>query len=288
MAEIVRAISEDGCVLVVAADTTDLTEEARIIHNTSKVCTAALGRTMTAASLMGKLLKNDGDSVTIRISGGGPAGAVIAVSDKTCNARGYVMNPNVELPLKKNGKLDVGGAVGKNGLISVIKDLGANEPTIGQVPLVSGEIAEDVTQYFAISEQVPTVCGLGVLVAQDNKVVVSGGFLIQLLPTADNSIIDMVEKGLETLQPVTTMLSEGLSPFEICQKVLPLFTVEKLDSTLFGYKCNCSRDRVERALISTGKESLLDMAKDPVTEVKCHFCPTVYSFTSQEIQNLIN
>lgn len=287
MAEIVRAISDDGCILVLAADTTDLTEEARNIHHTSKVCTAALGRTMTAASMMGKLLKNKGDSVTIRINGGGPAGSVIAVSDMTCNTRGYVMDPGVELPLKENGKLDVGGAVGKDGLISVIKDLGGNEPTIGQVPLVSGEIAEDVTQYFAVSEQIPTVCGLGVLVAPDKKVVVSGGFLIQLLPTADDTIIDKVEQGLSELKPVTTMLTEGLTPLEICRKVLPLFNVEQLDSTSFGYRCNCTRERVEKAIISTGKESILEMANDPITEVKCHFCPTVYSFTPEQLKALI-
>ena len=287
MSEIVRAITEDGCVLVIAADTTDTVEEARRIHGTSKVCTAALGRTLTAAAMMGKLLKNKDNSVTIRINGGGPAGSVIAVSDYDLNTRGYIMDPSVELPLNDKGKLDVGTAVGKNGLIGVIKDLGGTEPTVGQVPLVSGEIAEDVTQYFAVSEQIPTVCGLGVLVNPDKTVAVAGGFLIQLLPAADEEIIEKVEKGLKQIKSVTSMMADGLSAFDICKAVLPEFTVQELDRNNFGYKCNCSRQRVEAALISTGRSSLLEMAQDPVTEVKCHFCPTVYKFTPDEIKALL-
>ena len=287
MAHLVRSLSDDGCVLVVAIDSTDISETARQIHNTSKVCTAALGRALTAASIMGDMLKGADSSVTLRFNGGGPAGSVIAVSDMNGNVRGYVMNPDVNLPLNPKGKLDVGGAVGTDGFLTVIKDIGMKEPFVGQIPLVSGEIAEDITSYYAISEQIPSVCALGVLVNPDMTVAVSGGFLIQLLPTADNSIIERVEKGLAGLESVTTMLARGLTPEEICKKVLPDFNVEVLDSTECEYRCNCSKERVEKALISIGKEELEDIAKDDVTEVKCHFCPAVYKFTSDDIKTII-
>lgn len=286
MAHVVRCITDDGCVFVLAADTTDISETSRQIHNTSKVCTAALGRALTGASFMGILLKGQDSSVTLRFNGGGPAGSVIAVADSDGNVRGYVMNPDVNLPLNEKGKLDVGGAVGTDGFLTVIKDIGMKEPFVGQIPLVSGEIAEDLTSYYAVSEQVPSVCALGVLVNPDLTVAVSGGFLIQLLPTADDTIIDKVERGLEGLPSVTTMLAEGLTPEEICKKVLPEFNVEVLDTAECEYKCNCSRERVEQALISVGREELLDMANDEVTEVKCHFCPEVYKFTSDDINEL--
>jgi len=286
MAHVVRCITDDGCVFVLAADTTDISETSRQIHNTSKVCTAALGRALTGASFMGILLKGQDSSVTLRFNGGGPAGSVIAVADSDGNVRGYVMNPDVNLPLNEKGKLDVGGAVGTDGFLTVIKDIGMKEPFVGQIPLVSGEIAEDLTSYYAISEQVPSVCALGVLVNPDLTVAVSGGFLIQLLPTADDTIIDKVERGLQGLPSVTSMLAEGLTPEEICKKVLPEFNVEVLDTAECEYKCNCSRERVEQALISVGREELLDMANDAVTEVKCHFCPEVYKFTSDDIKEL--
>ncbi|MBR3767616.1 MAG: Hsp33 family molecular chaperone HslO [Clostridia bacterium] len=287
MAHLVRCISDDGCVLVLAADTTDISETARLIHNTSKVCTAALGRTLTAASFMGVMLKGKDSSVTLRFNGGGPAGSVIAVSDPDGNVRGYVMNPDVNLPLNEKGKLDVGGAVGTNGFLTVIKDIGMKEPFVGQIPLVSGEIAEDITSYYAISEQIPSVCALGVLVNPDLTVAVSGGFLIQLLPTADDSIIEKVERGLNGLPSVTTMLAEGLTPEEICKKVLPEFNIEVLDTSECEYRCNCSKERVEKALISVGKEELSEMANDESTEVKCHFCPAVYKFSSEDLKALL-
>ena len=286
MAHVVRCITDDGCVFVLAADTTDISETSRQIHNTSKVCTAALGRALTGASFMGILLKGQDSSVTLRFNGGGPAGSVIAVADSDGNVRGYVMNPDVNLPLNEKGKLDVGGAVGTDGFLTVIKDIGMKEPFVGQIPLVSGEIAEDLTSYYAISEQVPSVCALGVLVNPDLTVAVSGGFLIQLLPTADDTIIEKVERGLQGLPSVTTMLAEGLTPEEICKNVLPEFNVEVLDTAECEYKCNCSRERVEQALISVGREELLDMANDAATEVKCHFCPEVYKFTSEDIRKL--
>ena len=288
MAHIVKGISDDGCVVVLAADTSDISEISRRYKNSSKVCTAAMGRLMTAASLMGVMLKGEDSSVTLRINGNGPAGSVIAVADKQGNVRGYMMDPHVELPLNSKGKLDVGGAVGKDGMLTVIKDVGLKEPSMGQVPLISGEIAEDVTSYFAVSEQIPSVCGLGVLVNQDLSVACSGGFLIQLLPTADDEIIGRIEKGLEGLRPVTTMLSEGMTPFDICKAVLPDFNVELLDECDCTYQCNCSRERVEKALITTGKDALKEMMQDEITEVKCHFCPAVYKFTPQDIKNILD
>ena len=287
MNNLIRCISDDGCVVALAVDSFEIVETMRRITGASKVCTAALGRLLTASSLMGVMLKGDDDSVTLRINGSGPAGSLIAVSDSSGNCRGYVMNPHVELPLNAKGKLDVGGAVGKDGFLSVIKDLGLKEPMVGQVPLVSGEIAEDLTSYFAVSEQVPTVCALGVLVNPDLTVAAAGGFLIQLLPTADDTVIDKVEKGLAGLPAVTAMLSEGLTPFEIIKKALPEFRMEVLDEHTCEYRCNCSRERVEKALISAGEQALEEMAQDPVTEVKCHFCPAVYRFSADEIREIL-
>ena len=287
MGKTVRYISTDGSVVVAASDTTDICETARVYQNSSKVCTAALGRTLTAAGLMGITLKDDDNSVTVRINGGGPAGSVIAVSDAKGNVRGYIMDPHVELPLNAKGKLDVGGAVGKDGFVTVIKDVGLEEPSVGQTPLVSGEIAEDITSYYAVSEQVPSVCALGVLVNPDLSVAVAGGFLIQLLPTADDEIITKVEKGLEGIKSVTSMLVAGMTVDDICRAVLPEFELDKLDEYNTAYKCNCSQERVERALISTGKEALKEMMQDEVTEVKCHFCPKVYKFSSDDIGKLL-
>ena len=287
MNNLVRCISDDGCVVALAVDSFEIVETMRRITGASKVCTAALGRLLTASSLMGVMLKGDDDSVTLRINGSGPAGSLIAVSDSSGNCRGYVMNPHVELPLNAKGKLDVGGAVGKDGFLSVIKDLGLKEPMVGQVPLVSGEIAEDITSYFAVSEQVPTVCALGVLVNQDLSVAAAGGFIIQLLPTADDTVIDRVEQGLQGLPAVTAMLSDGLTPLQILRKALPEFQLETLGEYDCAYRCSCSRARVERALISAGKDALEEMAQDEVTTVSCHFCPAVYRFSSAEIKRLL-
>ncbi len=287
MAKIVRALSQDGTVVVLAEDSTDIAEAARQIHNCSRVCTAALGRLLTGASLMGDRLANTEDTVTLPITGRGEAGSVIAASDAGGNVKGYVMNPHAELPLKPNGKLDVGGVIGTDGMLSVIKDLGMDEPAIGQVPLVSGEIAEDLTSYFALSEQIPTVCSLGVLLDTSGAAAKAGGFIIQLLPTADDTVIERVENGIKNVPPVTVMLRDGLTPEEICRRVLPDFTLEVLDKGEAAYRCDCSRARVERALISSGIEALQEMANDEVTEVRCHFCPSVYRFTSKQIQELI-
>lgn len=287
MGKLVRCISSCGTVVMMASDTTDIVQKAAETHKTSKVCSAALGRLLTGTSFLGKQLKEKDGSITLRVNGGGPAGSVIAVSDSEGNVRGYIMNPNVELPLNGFGKLDVGGAVGKDGTLSVMKDFGCGEPYTGQTRLVSGEIAEDITSYLASSEQIPSVCALGVLVNTDKTIAVAGGYLIQLLPTADEETISKVEDCLTRAAAPTKMLAEGLTPYEICKKVLDTFGMEELDESDIAFKCYCSRDKVEKALISVGKDELLDMAKDAKTDVSCQFCGRTFSFTDKEILSLI-
>lgn len=287
MGKSVRCISVDGTLTVTALDSTDIVEEMRKIHQTSPVTSAALGRLLTAASMMGAALKNEDCSVTLRMKGGGPAGTVMAVSDWQGNVRGYVQDPTVELPLNAKGKLDVSGAVGTDGELTVIKDLGMKEPYIGQIPILTGEIAEDITSYFYTSEQIPTVCALGVLVDRDRTIKNAGGFLIQLLPTALDDTIDAVERCIKDIEPVTTMLSNGMTPEDICRHVLGEFELDVLDTASPEYRCNCSRRRVENALIGTGIVSLEEMAQDENTEVCCHFCNKKYNFTSNDIKKLI-
>lgn len=287
MAKLIRCITSDGAIMVSAIDSTDIVSEAEKIHKTSAVVTAALGRLLTATSMMGNMLKGKDNSITLKIAGDGPAGSLITAADADGNVRGYVMNPVVEIPLKENGKLDVCGAVGKNGSLYVIKDLGLKEPYNGFVPIASGEIAEDITAYYAISEQIPTVCALGVLVNPDLSVKKAGGYIIQLLPAADDSVIDKLEENVKKARPVTTMLESGMDIEDIVKSVLEGFEVEVLYTENPEYKCKCSRDRVERALISLGSKELDSMADElPVSEVKCHFCDKVYKFTSEEIKKL--
>ncbi len=288
MGKIVRCISQEGDLTVMAVNSTDMVERAHQIHSTSKVASAALGRLLTAASMMGAVLKGADSSVTLRLNGGGPVGSVIAVSDSTGNVRGYIGDASVELPLNSKGKLDVAGAVGTDGFVTVIKDLGMKEPYIGQTPIVTGEIAEDITSYFAISEQIPTVCALGVLVNRENKeIITAGGFIIQLLPTAMEDTIEKVERCIKDIAPVTTMLTDGLTPEEICRKVLPEFQLDILDEAEVSYKCTCTKERVEKALISTGVEALEEMAEDEKTEISCNFCDKKIIFTSEEIKKII-
>lgn len=287
MGKIIRTITNNGEAVCIAVDATDIAERAQQIHKTSAVTSAALGRLLSAASMMGDMLKGKDDTVTLRISGDGPAGSVIAVADSSGNCRGYVANPVVEIPLNNKGKLDVSGAIG-NGTLTVMKDLNLKEPYVAQVPLVSGEIAEDITSYYAVSEQTPTVCALGVLVNPDLSIRAAGGFMIQLLPFASEETITKVEKGLEGLPSFTQMLSSGMTLESICKRALQEFEIEILDESTPEYKCYCSRERVEAALISTGKAELEDMAKDEKTEVSCHFCDAVYSFTSKDILALID
>ena len=288
MGKSIRCISRDGTLTVMAINSTDIVNKAVEIHETSAVCSAALGRLITAASLMGSVLKGKDHSITLRLNGGGPAGSVIAVSDSMGNVRGYVGQSVVEIPLNAKGKLDVAGAVGKDGFLTVIKDLGMKEPYVGKTPIVSGEIAEDITAYFSISEQTPTVCALGVLVNPDLTIRAAGGLLIQLLPTALDDTIDLVEKSIEGLEPISTLIDRGMTPEEICHHALKYFELDVLDDAEPEYKCYCSRERVEAALISTGEEELLDMAKDEKTEVSCQFCDKKYVFTPDDLKKLVN
>lgn len=288
MGKIIRCISQEGDLTVMAVESTDMVQRAHEIHSTSKVASAALGRLLTAASMMGAVLKGADSSITLRINGGGPVGSVIAVSDSTGNVRGYIGDASVELPLNKKGKLDVGGAVGTDGFVTVIKDLGMKEPYIGQTPIVTGEIAEDITSYFASSEQTPTVCALGVLVDPQTKdIITAGGFIIQLLPTAMEDTIEKVERCIKDIEPVTTMLASGMTPEDICRKVLPEFELDVLDEEEVAYKCTCTKERVEKALISTGEDALKEMAEDEKTEISCNFCDKKFVFTSDEIKKIL-
>ena len=288
MGRILRAISSDGAVMMCIADTTDVVAKAENIHKTSAVVTAALGRLLTASSLMGNMLKGKDDSITLRISADGPTGSLIAVSDYHGNPRGYVQNPIVELPLNSYGKLDVSGAVGKNGHLYVIRDLGFGEPYVGQSPIVSGEIAEDITSYYAISEQIPTVCALGVLVNPDLTVNCAGGYLVQLLPGAGEETITALEENIKNIQSMTQMLSKGLKLEEICDLVLKGLEPEVLDEFSIEYRCNCSKERVEKALVSIGREELIKLRDEQDSaEVSCHFCNKKYVFTKNDINKLL-
>jgi len=289
MGKIVRTISADASVVATAFDAKDVVAEIERIHKPSAVVTAALGRLSIAASLIGMGLKNKDDTVTVRMNGNGPCGTLIAVADSFGNVKSYVSNPIVEIPLNNLGKLDVKGAVGTEGTLTVIKDLGLREPYTGQIPIMSGEIAEDIAAYFAISEQIPTVCGLGVLVNSDLSVAAAGGYLIQLLPFADEKVIDIIENNIKSLTSVTEMLSSGVTVEEMALKVLDGLTPNVLDEFSSEYKCDCSKERVERALISIGRDDLKEMAaENDNTEVCCHFCDKKYSFSSEELIALSN
>lgn len=282
-----RAISMDASVVSTVIDATDMVNEIEKIHKTSAVVSAGLGRLTIAASLIGYGLKGDNDTVTIRMDGNGLTGALIAVADSRGNVKSYVANPVVEIPLNQYGKLDVAGAIGKDGSLSVIKDLGLKEPYCGTVPIVSGEVAEDIANYFATSEQTPTVCALGVLVNPDLTIKHAGGYLIQLLPFASEEVISTIEKNINGIKPITTMLSEGKTPEEIALMLLDGLEPNILDSYNPKYKCDCSKERVQRALISLGREELTNLANEQdETEVNCHFCNNKYKFTKQDILDM--
>ncbi len=287
MNELIRTISTDGTVVCCALDSTKMVAEAEQIHTTSAVVTAAMGRLLTAASMMGSMLKDRSDSVTLRMAGDGPVGTIIAVGEGTGDARCYAQNPVVEIPLNGLGKLDVSTAVGREGTLTVIKDTGFDEPTVSTSPIVSGEIAEDITYYYAMSEQVPTVCALGVLVNPDLSVKAAGGYLVQLLPGADESVIDQIEANINEMPPVSSLFSQGLTPLEVAKKALKGFEIDILDERSVAYRCTCSRERVERALISLGAKELMEMAEDQeVTEVSCQFCNKKQIFTRDDLIKL--
>lgn len=287
MGNLYRAISEDGSAFCAVLDAKDIVSETEKIHNTSAVVTAALGRLTIAASLMGYMLKGENDSITLRIDADGATGQLVAVADSKGNVKSYVNNPVVDIPLNAMGKLDVSGAVGKNGTLSVVKDMGMREPYVGVIPLISGEIAEDIANYYASSEQIPTVCGLGVLVDTDLSVKSAGGFLVQLLPFASEQCIDIIEKNVADMRPVSTLLSEGVTPEEIADMLLKGLNPNELDRSAPKFKCDCSRQRTEKVLISIGRSELESIAAEGKdTEVCCHFCNKKYVFTPKEILSL--
>ena len=286
--QLVRAISKDGFVKAVAVSTRDLTERARQIHHTTPVATAALGRTLAAASMLGNALKGDGASVTLQIKGDGPLGTILAVSDNAGNVRGKVDDPAVDLPLRPDGKLDVGAAVGHEGMLTVIRDLNMKDPYVGSVSLLGGEIAEDLAAYFVESEQIPTACGLGVLVDRDRSVLTAGGYLIQLLPGAGEEIVSRVEGGIMAAGSVTALLKADSDPESLLRRVMPDFELEILEKSPIEYRCYCSRERMEKALISLGPEEMRSLIDEQGSaEMTCRFCDTVQKFTREDLEGLL-
>ncbi len=284
---IVRATAANNQIRAFAATTKETVEAARQAHNTSPVATAALGRLLTGGSMMGSMMKNDSDMLTIQIKGDGPIGGLTVTADSKGNVKGYVEHPEVMLPPNAQGKLDVAGALGI-GLISVIKDMGLKEPYVGQTILQTSEIAEDLTYYFATSEQVPSSVGLGVLMEHDNTVKQAGGFIVQLMPFVDDDVVDRLEANIKKISSVTSMLDKGMTPEEILEEVLDGFEVEVKDTMPAQFYCNCTKERVEKAIISIGKKDIQEMIEDgkPI-EVNCHFCGKSYEFSVEELKTLI-
>lgn len=288
MGELVRAMTKDGFVKAVAVTTTDIVERARQIHKTLPTATAALGRLLSAASMMGNMQKVEDGSITLQVKGGGPLGTILAVSDAQGNVRGYVQHPQVSILEKYRGKLDVGAAVGTDGMLTVIRDLQMKEPYVGSVELVSGEIAEDIANYFVQSEQCPTACALGVLVDTDQHVRAAGGYIIQLLPGAPDETIDKIEAGIQKAGAVTGLLDGGLSAQGMLEAVLAELELEILETEPVSYRCYCSRERVTSTLISLGKKELQEIVEEKETiHIECQFCDTIYDFSPDEIQQIL-
>lgn len=286
--EIVRAITGDGLVKAVSITGRDIVERARNIHKLLPMGTAALGRTLMGASMLGDMLKEEKGSLTLQIKGGGPLGTILAVSDHMGNVRGYVQNPQVELMEQRPGKLDVGAAVGLNGTLTVIKDIGLKEPYVGSIGLFSGEIADDLAMYFVESEQIPTACALGVLVGLDQSVTAAGGYLIQLLPGADEEMISSIEAGVHAMGSVSSALAGGLDGEGLLRTVLQGFDLEILEKHPVEYRCYCSRERVSRALISMGKRDLKELMEEQGSaELTCQFCDQVYPFSKEDLEQLL-
>ena len=285
---LVRGMTMDGFVKVVAIRSTEMVRRGAQIHGTTPNATAAFGRCLTAASMMGNMQKVENGSMTMQVRGGGPIGTITVVSDPEGNVRGTMTEPKVPLVEKYTGKLDVGATVGTDGTLTIIRDLQMKEPYVGSTELVSGEIGDDVTAYFVQSEQTPTACALGVLVDRDMSVKVAGGYLVQLLPGAPDDVIDALEDGIQRAGAVTKMLEAGMTPEDILGQVCGSLGVVFMETTEVGYRCYCSRERVERALISLGKKELSEIAAEGKTfPVECQFCDTIYEFTPENISELI-
>lgn len=284
---IIRATAANGQIRAFAATTKDTVETAKNAHNTSPVATAALGRLLTAGAMMGVMMKGDKDLLTLRMEGDGPIGGLLVSADSKGHVKGYAFNPEVMLPPNAKGKLDVGGALGI-GVLSVIRDIGLKEPYVGQTILVSGEIAEDLTYYYATSEQIPSSVALGVLMNKDNTVRQAGGFIIQLLPGASDEMIDKLEKRLNEFASITSLLDEGKTPEEILDELLGEFGLEILDKMPTGFVCDCEKSRVAKAIISLGKKEIAEMIEEgkPI-EVSCHFCNKLYTFTVEELKEML-
>lgn len=284
----IRAIAKDAAIQITAVTSIETVERARQIHQTLPTATAALGRVLTICSIMGSQLKVDDGSVTIQFKGNGPLGSVVCVSDSEGNVRGYLQNPACDLPLRPDGKLNVGAGIGQ-GYLMVIKDIGLKDPVTGTTVLVNGEIAEDMTRYFVESEQIPSACALGVLVGTEQQVKQAGGYLVQLMPGYTEKDIDKLEENIKNAGAMTAMLESGMTLEQIVYKVLDGFDVEILEESEFEYRCNCSRDKVIRALISMGRKELTELMNEQQNaEITCQFCDKVYSFTSDEIGELLS
>ncbi len=289
MDKIIRCITSDGAIMASAIDASDIVFTAKKLHNLSRSATAALGRLLCATSMMGNMLKQKDAFINLRVLGDGEMGAVVAVGDSRGNVRGYVENPDCPTEYYNSGKINVAKAVGKNGTLSVMRDYGTGDPYIGQVELCSGEIAEDITNYFATSEQIPTVCALGVLInKEDGEVLLAGGLLIQLLPGAYDEAIDRLEENVKNLEPVTTMLAKGMSILDICKTALQGFEVEVLDENPVNYVCSCSREKLERYFMTMSDEEIRTLPDESgKTEAVCQFCNKRYAFTREDLERLI-
>lgn len=286
---IIRGIDKKGNFRLFVASSTNLVEKARRIHNTSPTSTAALGRALTAAAMMGVAMKGEKDSLTFKIKGDGPIGNIVTVANSKGEVKGYVDYPYADMPSRSDGKLDVGAVVGKNGKLAVIRDLGLKEPYSGQSKLVSGEIAEDLVHYFYLSEQQPSAINLGVLVDKDISVKAAGGYILQLLPNVEEESIDKIEEILKKAKPISTLIDEGLTPEEIMEELFGQFEMEILDKIYIEYKCSCHREKIEGILLSLGKKDINDIIEeDGQAEIVCHFCNKKYQFTKDDLLKLIN
>lgn len=285
---LIKAIDELGRIRVYIASSTNMVEKARLTHNTSPTASAALGRTLTAGVMMGVMMKNEEDVLTLKIAGGGPGGNIYVVAKNNGIIKGYIDNPMADVPSRSDGKLDVGGLVGNNGSITTIMDLGLKEPYVGQSNIISGEIAEDLANYYVLSEQTPSAVSLGVLVDKDISVRAAGGYIIQLLPGVADEDIDEIENRLANIEPVSVMIDKGLSPEEILDKLLGDFNMRILEKLDLEYKCDCSRDRIEQVLISLGKKEIQDIVEeDGQAEIVCHFCNTKHQFNKTDLSKIL-
>jgi molecular chaperone Hsp33 len=287
--KLIRATAQDGSIRIVGAITTDLVNEAVKIHNCAATAAAALGRMLTAGSLMGSMLKSENESLTLQISGGGEAKGVVVTAYSNASVKGYIGNPEVDLPANSKNKLDVGGAIGKNGNLLVIRDMGLKEPYVGQVPIYTGEIGDDLAYYFTASEQTPSAVGLGVLVNTNLSIKAAGGFIIQMLPGASELVADLITYRLQEIPSITELIEKGMNIEEILEFIFEDMNLNILDSLEPKFKCDCSRERVEKALISIGRKDLEEIYNEgKEEEITCHFCNTSYVFSNDDIGELLN